>query len=1215
MKGMLSAIRKKHIKLLVSVAIIASLGFGMAAGLICGYNSLKHSLEDYVTSYDYPHAVITTEVTTVSQAEKIKDAGGVSGCDARLFADTTVKDTSGNNYSVRAFSYTQEERQRFVYWSTEETAEDSVLVEFKFAQSNDIKAGDTLSFRVNGEYRDYKVGGIVSRPETLAAKINDNSWGINYDFGYVYVPASLLKKEYEKDYAEKKAGLDKKSSDFESEAEKASRLLDEKQKEIDEASKLLKEKKAAFAEAAALEESLTKKRQELVDAQNALYAKKKELEEAIALIDRKEKELLSQQASLKQAKSALKTIDEKLVQSRALLSKLKNSDILKVIDTISELLIKIDYPLTRENVAKLRQQIAEAQKQNIPQKINTITASIAVFITDVDSTTKEALDKLTSIEARKRIDEIAQMIELPTDDPRYSDIIELVQQLSGTEITTPAQLKAVYDSAEKELEAIRSELDKLDIEGAAASLREVDAEKYVKDFDDVLKIIQEQMGDTDLSDKSLSEIYQMMLKGISDAITQLETQRSQIVAQLRSYGVTEDGIDDALRQISDGLKQCSSQRKQAQDALAKIISGIEQTAAGIREIDEALQKLREQLRQNSSELDNAEKDMQKAKGELDSEISRSLKERSEIEQELKDAYKLLDENTGYDKLCNEFLLYFDDGADPDAMLEKAADSLDGIKVKSSYTYADSAVKRRIDENLDPIRTMMVLLPIVFFAIVLIVIFLFMSMIIKQSRREIGILRALGFTRAQVRRKFCTVSLAVCIAAMIPGALISAGLSVYVGNYFKDFFPLPDFTYQVGILSIAIPAAATIAVTLTATLFSTGQISRIMPDEAMSRQIRASAKIPALLRPIINRLRPMPKVTVTSLMRSKGRFVMSTICIAASATLILTAFSFISSKNYTLDQVFDQRINYDCQIFFEHTPSDELVHRLESLDYTGRLEKVAYYTSDITAGEKSASAVVNAISKDSQLVGITDAEGSQLKVEQGGIILERHTADKLGVGKGDTVTFEGRDFTVTAVSDQCVNRIQYIAYEDTTFMPKPDLGCIVCTLTGSCKQELLTLLFDIDDYQYAAFTSSLYDYNTQLFATYDLAAWIVIAFAVTIGFVIVLNTMLTNLYESKKELAILRTLGFQRREISRSRLSQALLQFFLACLIGLPLGALLAKAALASISTPHTEYIYVGAAADYLFTAGIILAYLIVSHIFSMRTMKKWDITELVKDKE
>ena len=384
---------------------------------------------------------------------------------------------------------------------------------------------------------------------------------------------------------------------------------------------------------------------------------------------------------------------------------------------------------------------------------------------------------------------------------------------------------------------------------------------------------------------------------------------------------------------------------------------------------------------------------------------------------------------------------------------------------------------------------------------------------------------------------------------------------------------------------------------------------------MSRPAPETSEIPKFVQKLTAKASPMTKFSVTILLRNKLKFGLSVICIAASVMMIFSSLAFITSKNYLLHQIYDERIRYDCQIFFEHTPSDDLVRRLESLDYTDRLEKVAYYTADITAGEKSASAVVNAISKDSRLVGITDAEGDELKVEQGGIILERHTADKLGVSKGDTVTFEGRQLTVTAISDQCVNRIQYIAYEDTTYMSKPDLGCIVCTLTGDCKQELLTVLFDTDDYQYSAFASSLYDYNTQLFATYDLAAWIVIAFAVTIGFVIVLNTMLTNLYESKKELAILRTLGFQRREISRSRLSQALLQFFLACLIGLPLGALLAKAALASISTPHTEYIYVGSAADYLFTAGIILAYLVVSHIFSMRTMKKWDINELVKDKE
>ena len=636
---------------------------------------------------------------------------------------------------------------------------------------------------------------------------------------------------------------------------------------------------------------------------------------------------------------------------------------------------------------------------------------------------------------------------------------------------------------------------------------------------------------------------------------------------------------------------------------------------GIKEVDSSLKKLRDQISKSSSELENAEKELKEAKSKYDSELSLALKQRSEIEEELRNAYDLLDKNTGYDKLCNEFLLYFDDGADPAAVLEKAAASFGDVRVKNSYTYADSAVKKRIDENLDPIRTMMVFLPVAFFAIVLTVIFLFMSMIIKQSRRDIGILRALGFTRGQVRAKFCTVSLLVCVGGMIPGALIGAGLSLYVGNYFKDFFPLPEFTYDISFPGIALPAAATAAVTLTAALLSTGQLSRIVPREAMSRQVRASAKIPAVLRPLIRALRPMTKVSVTSLLRSKGRFVISTFCIAASATLILTAFSFISSKNYTMHQVFDERIKNDCQIFMEEMPTDKLTESLNSLGYVESLEKVAYYQTDITANEKSKSAVVNAIEENSSLIGITDASGRVLKVKPGGIVLERHTAEELGVEEGGSVTVKGLEFTVTAVSDQCVNRIQYISLEDAASLPRPDLGCLVCSLTGDCKQELLNLLFDTEGYQYSVFTASLYDYNTELYATYDLAAWIVILFAVTIGFVIVLNTMLTNLHENKKELAILRTLGFQHREISRSRLSQSLLQFILACLIGFPLGSLLAKAALSSISTPLTEYVYVGGIPEFAFTGGLILAYLFFCHMLSMHTMKKWDFCELVKDKE
>ena len=1013
----------------------------------------------------------------------------------------------------------------------------------------------------------------------------------------------------------KKSELDKKSEDLENETEKAGKLLNEKIKELEESKKLFDEQKQAFKDAEEMEGSLSEQREELSDSEKELKEKQTELEAVIALTESKEAELSEQYAKLTEAKNGLAAIKEPLEQLRQLNASLSDASITKVIEFVSGLLVDLKYPVLTEDVELLRTRLAEAQKEGLPERIDKTAESVADFIVSVDSEIKAGIDRLTSDEMREQAERIAEMPELPTGDSEYAELIALLADHIREATVSPEQLTEVYELTVNELTELRRSLDELNIPQTAAKLRSIDAVGSAEKLGVLLQAIEERTRTTDTSGQTLSQIYNGILKSVSDMISELEAKRAQILAELARYGIAEDGIDAALWQLDQGIKECRSQRTKAKNGLTEVRNGIGQIEDGIAELDEALEKLRDELSKNSSELNNAEKDLQNAEDELDREIVRALDERSEIEKELEDAYKLLDENTGYDELCNEFLLYFDGSADADALLEKAAASFGNVKVKSSYTYADSAVKKRIDENLDPIRTMMVFLPAAFFAIVLIVIFLFMSMIIKQSRREIGILRALGFIRGQVRAEFCKVSLVVCAAGLIPGALIAAGLSMYVGSYFKDFFPLPEFFYDIGFAGIALPAAATAAVTLGATLLSTGQISRIMPDEAMSRQVRASAKIPALLRPAVNSLRPMAKVSVTSLMRSKGRFVISTVCIAASATLILTAFSFIASKNYTVHQVFDERIKYDCQIFLEKMPSDGLINELGNRGYTVRTEKLAYWQTDISANGKSRQTAVNAIEENSTLIGITDGSGKELRVGRGGIVLERHIADELGVDVGGTVTVKGRDLTVTAVSDQCVDRIQYISLADAQTLCEPDLCCLVCTLSGDCKQELLTLLFDTEGYQYSVFTAALYDYNTELYATYDLAAWIVIAFAVVIGFVIVFNTMLTNLHENKKELAILRTLGFQHREISRSRLLQALLQFALACLIGFPLGGLLARAALASISTPLTEYVYVGGILEYVFTGGIILAYLLVSHLISMRSMKKWDVTEIVKDKE
>jgi ABC-type antimicrobial peptide transport system permease subunit len=138
---------------------------------------------------------------------------------------------------------------------------------------------------------------------------------------------------------------------------------------------------------------------------------------------------------------------------------------------------------------------------------------------------------------------------------------------------------------------------------------------------------------------------------------------------------------------------------------------------------------------------------------------------------------------------------------------------------------------------------------------------------------------------------------------------------------------------------------------------------------------------------------------------------------------------------------------------------------------------------------------------------------------------------------------------------------------------------------------------------------------KLFAIYDLAAWIIIGFAVLIGLVIVVNTTQTNLLEQSKELCVLRTLGFSHRVVSGKLFLQSLFYFVFSYIIGTPLGVAFSKTALRQLETKEQEYPFASGIAECLLTAGLVFSYILLSHLISSRSMKKWNIVEIIKEKE
>ena len=511
-----------------------------------------------------------------------------------------------------------------------------------------------------------------------------------------------------------------------------------------------------------------------------------------------------------------------------------------------------------------------------------------------------------------------------------------------------------------------------------------------------------------------------------------------------------------------------------------------------------------------------------------------------------------------------------------------------------------------------LEVMALYVPVIFFAVALIVVFLFMSLLIRQCRREIGILRALGYSRNSIVTAFCAVSALASACAVGLGALIGFGVTRFIGSFFRDFFDLYFFNYSFHYKRFLISTALTFVVGELSTIFGTGFVSRISPSEAMSRPAPAENVHAGSFMKNAN---PFFKYSVLTILRARARFAVSVFCLASSVMLIFMSISFYLSKDKILYDYYKRRVNYDCEIITKGEPSETFLKHITAKGYAKDPEVIRYYNRKILANGEVASAIIKAIPVNTGKINIFDSREKKIALSLEGIILEKHLADQLNVEVGDEVLIDGVFYPVSGISDQSEVRMQYISDEAAKALGKPDFYSVIANID---KRDEIAFLEDMsleDEYAYASFTHSNYEAWVKHFRAFSAASILTILFAVIIGFVVVNNTLRTNLQQQKKELCVVRTLGFLRSELSLKMFSQAALYYVFAGIIGLPMGVLVTKRVLLLLQIDSRSYPFVNVPGIYLMTMGIVLAYVIIGHLLSMNIMKKWDIVESVKDKE
>lgn len=591
---------------------------------------------------------------------------------------------------------------------------------------------------------------------------------------------------------------------------------------------------------------------------------------------------------------------------------------------------------------------------------------------------------------------------------------------------------------------------------------------------------------------------------------------------------------------------------------------------------------------------------------------------------------------------NQCIIRLRPEADADVVLKNLKERLEPYRIISALTFRESATYKGMNAVLKPIKAMSTVLPVAFYGAAMLITYMFLRQHILRQRGQIGILRALGVSRGNILALYCSYALASTLLASILGGALGIALARITAGVNRDFFYLPDYGHYAEVWTLLLAALLTNASGVVPTLISCYKIAGISPSVAMREEPPTTHKAPFLVRTLFRNASELPKLIISLTLRNRKRLILSVITTTLSIVLIIIALSFTLSKNYILDNYYNNRNQFQSQTYFSRIMPSDIVKEWEAWEEVGRCEPVLTGLIELEHGGLSKEALLYGFSLEATLIRLQDAQRRPLAIRPEGIILEENTASGLGVGIGDRIQAVTRDkagkvrrveVEVSGIAMESVNYIQYcslvqaeeiLSGGDSGGISKTGgenagsysggINSVVTTLAVEDEKPFIKRLAQIPYIDYTFFASSQRPSAEKTIAQMDIPAWIINAFAILMGFVVIYNTSRISFFERRKQFASLRAFGFQTSEIIRNTFIEAGVQFILATAVGLPAGHLVSKIFLKQIRSDVMSYPFVNRWSTYAMAAGLVFLFTVVGHAWAVSGMGRINLTETLKDR-
>ena len=631
----------------------------------------------------------------------------------------------------------------------------------------------------------------------------------------------------------------------------------------------------------------------------------------------------------------------------------------------------------------------------------------------------------------------------------------------------------------------------------------------------------------------------------------------------------------------------------------EVTDNLAKADAGQKELDQA----KAQLEQQAVMVPTGNPELAKAQEELDAqqkELTRNREQLVEAQQKISDSEKEISElkTPSYS---------FDQRADNPGFQE----------------YGD------LSERIAAIANVF---PIFFFFIAALITFTTMTRMVEENRREIGTLKALGYSRFEISIKYIIYALSAAAIGIVLGSVIGTHtlprLIFVLSSDRYNFSGVTAFYLPRPIIQASI---AFLFASLGAALLVLFRELHEKPADLLQPKAPKPGKRIFLerLTPIWSRMSFNSKVSYRNLFRYKSRMIMAVIGIAGCAALMVAGVGLKDSLSSVGDKQFGPIIDYDAIVTLKDQPDEAKVNMIFSQNkkLTSELAMMNQ-TVELKQKGQANQKLTMMVPKDQQkFINYLHLknQGEKFNFTNDGAVITQNMAELFNLEKGDSLTVHDEDqqtfkVKIANIADNYLGNFLYLSKDYYQQARGKDFKMNSYLLkskkmTKSEEKELSQKLLSSGQVVNTSFISTQIEAQEQSMDNLDGIVWIFVVLSGLLGFIVLYNLTNINVSERVRELSTIKVLGFYDREVTSYIFRENFVFTILGILFGYGLGIILTKFILDQASMETITFPLVIRLGAYLSSGGLTILFSVIVMVATHFRLRHINMIDALKSNE